>query len=589
MRPGKFVSGWLGVLRRMAAPEPKRLVLTLGLTLIVALTENITIGLLIPLITYAEPGAALLTLPLPGKVSDFAGNSELQIHIGVVLAILIALVIVRVLVQRSSDLRTSALITRFVRRTRFSLFTAISQTRWSVLASQRTADLHHNLTAEVDRLSALAYSSLSATKAAIIVAIYLAVACLISPFLTVVALSLAGLIFLMQVPLHKKVRASGQRSLDIRTGQTRTVSDFLSSLKVNKAFSLEPRYARTLDDLMIEQEETVRAYVSLQGRVNLIVQSAMIIGLSLFVYTSLVVAETTQAEVLIILLLFFRLSGRTQAIQTALREIESNAPCLERLDGMIAQYSMDEEEPVSAVVDAPRLHHEMRFDGVVLTYAGAKAPALDGVSLVIPARKLTALVGRTGSGKTTIADLALGLLSTDSGSLTIDGVTLGNDNRRAWREYVSLVPQDPVLFHGSIRENLHLVRPDATDAEMEEALETAHILATIRRLPHGLDTAVGDRGQMLSGGERQRLALARALLRKPALLVLDEATSALDSVTEAEVVRALADIRHETSILAITHRPALLDVADHVVLLRDGRIVEEGTKKLSLDALYASE
>nr|WP_275588815.1 ATP-binding cassette domain-containing protein [Croceicoccus hydrothermalis] len=231
----------------------------------------------------------------------------------------------------------------------------------------------------------------------------------------------------------------------------------------------------------------------------------------------------------------------------------------------------------------------MRFDGVVLTYAGAKAPALDGVSLVIPARKLTALVGRTGSGKTTIADLALGLLSTDSGSLTIDGVTLGNDNRRAWREYVSLVPQDPVLFHGSIRENLHLVRPDATDAEMEEALETAHILATIRRLPHGLDTAVGDRGQMLSGGERQRLALARALLRKPALLVLDEATSALDSVTEAEVVRALADIRHETSILAITHRPALLDVADHVVLLRDGRIVEEGTKKLSLDALYASE
>jgi ATP-binding cassette subfamily C protein len=339
---------------------------------------------------------------------------------------------------------------------------------------------------------------------------------------------------------------------------------------------------------MLRLDQAVRDYVVLQGKANLIVQSATVLGLSLFVYMSLVIVKTTQTEVLILLVLFFRISGRANAIQSGIREIDANTFTLNRLDAMVEHYSNQEEGlHGTAEPDPISFRRELKFSNVRLCYPGSAKPALDGVSFTIPARRLTALVGQTGSGKTTIADLALGLLSPDSGTIEIDGTALSEDNRRAWRKTVSLVPQDPVLFHGTIRDNLLLVQRDATDRELEEALEAAQILTMVQRLPGGLGFVVGDRGQLLSGGERQRLALARALLRRPELLVLDEATSALDPGTEAALTASLVHLKRKTSILAITHRPALWEIADHVIHIRDGHL-EKQTPESFLATLSTS-
>jgi ATP-binding cassette subfamily C protein len=201
---------------------------------------------------------------------------------------------------------------------------------------------------------------------------------------------------------------------------------------------------------------------------------------------------------------------------------------------------------------------------------------LDGVSLTIPAGRTSAIVGPSGGGKTTIADLIIGLLTPDEGRVVVDGVPLGPERMRSWRAQIGYVVQDSFLFHDSIRANMLWADPDATDAEIWTALEQAAAADFVSALPDGLDAIVGDRGARLSGGERQRLTLARALLRKPALLVLDEATSAIDSENERKIQAAVEALHGVTTILVITHRLATIQGADNVFVIEGGRVVETG-------------
>jgi ATP-binding cassette subfamily C protein len=194
------------------------------------------------------------------------------------------------------------------------------------------------------------------------------------------------------------------------------------------------------------------------------------------------------------------------------------------------------------------------------------------VTLELPARSTTALVGPSGAGKTTIADLAVGLLAPASGRVLIDGAALTGGLVARWREAVAMVPQDVFLFHDTIRANLLWARPSASESDLWQALALASAETFVRRLPACLDTVVGDRGERLSGGERQRIALARGLLRQPALLVLDEATSSLDAGNEAAVLDALAMLHGRMTILVIAHQHSTLRDADQVITVADGRV-----------------
>lgn len=203
-------------------------------------------------------------------------------------------------------------------------------------------------------------------------------------------------------------------------------------------------------------------------------------------------------------------------------------------------------------------------------------PALTGVTLDVPAGELTALAGPSGAGKSTLADILLGLLEPTGGAVLVDGVPLDDANRRRWRRSAAYVPQEPYLFHDTIRANLTWARPGAAEADLWRALRAAAAAEFVTALRHGLDTVVGDRGGRLAGGERQRIALARALLAEPALLVLDEATSQLDPHAEGRVIAALRALRGRMTIVAAAHRPAWLAAADRVVRLNAGRVTGGG-------------
>jgi ATP-binding cassette subfamily C protein len=202
---------------------------------------------------------------------------------------------------------------------------------------------------------------------------------------------------------------------------------------------------------------------------------------------------------------------------------------------------------------------------------------LDQINLTLPIPGLLAVVGRSGAGKSTLVHTLLGLVEPAAGSIRLGPYDLASAPLSAWRRAIGYVPQETVLFHSSIRNNLSFVNPAASDAEIRIASRRAHALDFIASLPNGFDTIIGDQGVKLSGGQRQRLGIARALLMNPALLIMDEAMSALDTESEAELLGTVEELRKQIGILLVAHRLAAARTADVVCVLEGGRVVEAGS------------
>ncbi|MCU0670922.1 MAG: ATP-binding cassette domain-containing protein, partial [Myxococcota bacterium] len=233
-----------------------------------------------------------------------------------------------------------------------------------------------------------------------------------------------------------------------------------------------------------------------------------------------------------------------------------------------------EVEPQTGTIP-PRLEREIRLDHVGFSYADS--PVLEDCSLEIPFGSFTALVGPSGAGKTTLLDLVVGLVRPQHGRVLVDGEDLGQLEMRAWRRMIGYVPQENLLLHDSVAENVTLGDPELGPADVEYALRAAGVWDFVSALPEGPETVVGERGARFSGGQRQRIMIARALAHRPRLLILDEATASLDPETEASLCESLAALRGEITVLAISHQRALVDAADRVYR------VEKGSASLETD------
>jgi len=239
---------------------------------------------------------------------------------------------------------------------------------------------------------------------------------------------------------------------------------------------------------------------------------------------------------------------------------------------------IDVNDPAKPVeIDPARIEGHVRFEDVTFAYPGSETAAVAGVSLDVPAGTTLALVGETGSGKSTLASLVARLYDPTSGRVTIDGIDLRDLRLEDLAAVVGVVSQETYLLHTTVRENLRYAKPDATDAEIEEAARAAQVHELIAGLPEGYDTMVGSRGHRFSGGEKQRIAIARTLLRNPRVLVLDEATSALDTETERAVQQAFDRLAEGRTTITIAHRLSTVRDADQLVVIDHGRVIESGT------------
>lgn len=281
--------------------------------------------------------------------------------------------------------------------------------------------------------------------------------------------------------------------------------------------------------------------------------------------------------------LLWPLTRLGQTLDLYQRAMASTNRVMDLLDTPIAIHSGAISLPIS------RIRGEIDLEHVSFAYSNG-FPVLQDLSLHIPAGKTIAIVGSTGSGKSTLVKLLLRLYEIESGRITLDGIDIRDIFLYDLRRAIGLVSQDVFLFHGRVRENIAYGTPDASEEEIINAAKIASAHEFIEQLPHGYDTIVGERGQKLSGGQRQRLSIARAILKDPPILILDEATSAVDNDTEAAIARSLEEITRHRTTIAIAHRLSTIRHSDRIYVMETGKIVEAGTHEelLQLSGIYAN-
>jgi ATP-binding cassette subfamily B protein len=294
----------------------------------------------------------------------------------------------------------------------------------------------------------------------------------------------------------------------------------------------------------------------------------------------------TVGDVVLVTTYFGLVTGAVLSLAAAVPQVLKGLESLRSIGEVLESPDVERNEgkPPLAVAEGA-----LAFEDVTFTYPGAPAPALDCFSLEVRAGETVALVGPSGAGKSTVLNLAIGFIRPGSGRIRVDGRDLDAHDLRSYRRFLSVVPQESVLFDGTVRQNIAYGLPGVGDAAVEAALRDANASEFVAALPDGLDTAIGERGARLSGGQKQRLAIARALVRDPRILVLDEATSALDSETEALVQDALARLRRGRTTLVVAHRLSTVRAAHRIVVLDAGRVAEVGThaELLERGGLYA--
>jgi ATP-binding cassette subfamily C protein len=277
--------------------------------------------------------------------------------------------------------------------------------------------------------------------------------------------------------------------------------------------------------------------------------------------------------------LFARTLGCVNKAQREVQRLRIRESALWAIETAIAEAEAQVEAPGGTA--STHLDAGITLRDVTLAYA--ERPVLERVSLDIPAGEITALLGASGSGKTTLIDLVTGLVRPQSGEIRVDGTPLPELDLVAWRRMIGYVPQEMLLLNASVRLNVTLGDPAATDADVEHALRDAEAWETVSQLPGGIDAPVGERGALLSGGQRQRISIARALVHRPRLLILDEATAALDPATEAAIWDTVAKLRGRTTVIAISHQPALAGVADRIY-----RVEGRGVRRVDAAAVGAA-
>ena len=392
--------------------------------------------------------------------------------------------------------------------------------------------------------------------------------------------------------LGRRVRRLSKENQDWIAESSADASEQLLSAQTVQAFTHENLSRQKFSDV------TERSFIAARRR---IATRAILTAIVIFIVFSAVVGfmwmgandvrdgTVSVGELVQFMIYTIMVAGSLGALTEIWGELQRAAGATERLVELLG--AEDTVGDPVAPIDVPTdLRGEIRFDNVSFSYPSRPSiSALDGVDLSVSPGETVALVGPSGAGKTTIIQLVQRFYDPQDGVISLDGIDVKDMERGAFRKNIALVPQDPVIFADTARENIRFGRPEATDAEVEQAAKAAAAHEFLNELPDGYDSYVGERGVMLSGGQKQRIAIARAILRDAPILLLDEATSALDAESENAVQQAVDELAQNRTTLIVAHRLATVKKADRIVVFEAGKIVAQGTHDslVAEDGLYA--
>lgn len=562
----------------IVSASPRLAVATVLLALAVGLFEGVGLLALVPLLQLVgldgQQGSLSSILNLFHRAFALVG---LVPTLPVVLTSYVGIVAVQNLLLRRSSVVQTRLREAIVHALRTRLYRAVAGTTWVYFSRHRAAAFVELLTQKVDRVANAAYYLLELFVGTIVALAYAVLAFRVSPALTSLVAVIGALLLVVLRRRLLLARSLGRDYSDASTRLYTATVDHLHSMKMAKGYGAEARHADAFARLSGELGAVSAAATdtSAATRQWMAIGSAAL--LALLVYAAQVLLHLSAASLFLLVFLFARLVPRLTLLYERGQVLFVELPAFESVIEAEAD-CLAAAEPVARVHDSIALDRAVECRHVTFTYhAERDTPALDDVTLQIAAHATTAIVGPSGAGKSTLADLLMGLVTAEKGSVTIDDVALGPERVQAWRRRIGYVAQETFLFHETIRANLVWAEPAATDDAIWHALEQAAAAEFVRALPAGLDTVVGDRGLLLSGGERQRLSLARALLRRPQVLILDEATSSLDSENERRIQSAIERLHQQVTIVVITHRLSTIRHADVIHVMERGHVVESGT------------
>jgi ATP-binding cassette, subfamily B, bacterial MsbA len=477
----------------------------------------------------------------------------------------------------------------FVRDLRGTLYDRLLRQSGSFFASHPSGDLISRVTGDVDRIQVLFGTDLADLVQSLATLAGLGVLVVSrSPELTLVALLIAPAIVVPVVLIANRLRKISKAGRERMGDLTGVLSETIRGQRVVQAYEAEGYEAQRFADVNERTFRLSRRGVQVMAFASPLIESASVLAFCvLLAYAASRISANRMTLGAFIsfgvgLVLMYQPFKRATRINLALQTALASARRLfEILD------APNDITDAPSARELPPFSHEIRFAGVTFAYPG-DAPVLHGIDLAVPKGSVTALVGPSGAGKTTLVNLVPRFMDAVAGSVLVDGHDVRSLTLASLRAQIGLVTQDVILFDDSVRRNVAYGRTDVPEGRIRAALEAANALSFVDALPNGLDTRVGESGMRLSGGQRQRLAIARALLKDPPILILDEATSALDTESERAVQQALERLMAGRTVLVIAHRLSTVRRADQLVVLQAGRIAERGrhAELLAAGGLY---
>ena len=534
------------------------------LTLFLAgLAEGIGIATLLPLLGLVAGGEARNNTELGRMIADTLQAVGIQPTVGMLIVLVLVLMTAKtgliLLAARQWSLYAARVEVNF----RMDFIRALMGARWEYFVSQRQGSLANAITTEARNASETSLLVCRIMAAGLQAAMYIAVALLVSWKVTVAALIGGALTLSLLNGFVTMARRAGERQTDLLQEVSARLVDSVQGIKPLKAMACEERVVPLLEKDMHDLYEARGKEVLSAESLNTLSEFALVCLVAVGILVAFTVWEAPLETVMLFAVLAWRTFGKMRIVQQNyqwLRRLESS---FWSLRSAIDRATGANEPALNA--KTPTLNQAITFSNVSFSYGDNSV--LRNVYFTIPAGEFIALTGPSGAGKTTIADLIIGLFSPQGGQVAIDDVPVTDMSLKAWRSMIGYAPQETIMFHDTIFTNVTLGDPALSRADAEEALRAAGSWDFVTSLSGGMDWVVGERGARLSGGQRQRIAIARALVRRPKLLILDEATTALDPKTEAAVCETLEQLRGNVTIIAISHQPALVNAADEVYRL----------------------
>ena len=541
----------------------------LSLALVLAgFIEGLGITTLLPILKVIDQNSAAPEGKLERTVFGVLDLVHLPHTLGALVLVFSLCMLVRAVISQRTARYVGYMTAVIASDLRNEVLDRVLDARWSYFTVNPVGRFAAAVTVDANWASYVYRAALNVLAALIRALIYCGIGLLIDWRSAIIAITLGLGLGLVNRFFVRFARRAGRNQQVAMRGLLSDFSDVLTGFKPLKAMSRHETLIKGLTKETKVIRRTMYDLVLYQQMANALPDLLINLVMVIAAYVCYRFLGLDLGAMLVSGIIVMRLMNNVSAVQRAIQDTAASESFYWSLQSTINEAR--EAAETFAGRTMPALKDACRFDRVTFSY-GVK-PVLKDVSLEIPAGRITTLIGESGSGKTTIADLLLGLFLVDSGQITLDGVPLGEIDIGQWRKMVGYVPQEVLLFNGTVFDNLALGDPSITDEDVKSALEDAGALGFVNALPDGIRAPVGERGAMLSGGQRQRIALARALVHRPALLILDEATSALDPETEAEICQTVRRQAGKLTVLAITHQPSWVTIADRVYRVVEGTV-----------------